>query len=72
MTPFSHGEKTGRFGARAGGALAWASLQDGMGTVPCHSVDDGVVLAGAAIAVVDCLASLSALAQHAVRPIKKI
>jgi hypothetical protein len=48
------------------GALAGAFLQDGVDPVPRLAVDDGVVLAGIALALVDRLADVGAVVQHPV------
>ena len=62
-SPFS---SAGRVGASARGALAGALLQDGMDAVPRLAVDDRVVLAGIAVALVHRLADVGAVVQHPV------
>ena len=59
-------QQRGRLGAGARGALAGALLQDGVDLVPGLAVDDRVVLAGIAVALVDRLAEVGAVVQHPV------
>ncbi len=59
-------QQRGRVGAGARGALARAFLQDGVNLVPCFTVDDGVMLAGIALPLVDRLADVGAVRQHPV------
>jgi hypothetical protein len=59
-------QQRGRLGAGARGALARALLQDGVDLVPRLAVDDRVVLAGIAVALVDRLADVGAVVEHPV------
>ena len=46
-------QQRGRIGAGPRGTFSWALLQDRVNLVPCLAVDDGVMLAGIAVALVD-------------------
>src|SRR5699024_3454643 len=52
--------------ASARGTLARALLQDGVDAVPNLGIDDGVMLAGIAVALVDGFADVCAVAEHPV------
>src|SRR5690606_33274803 len=59
-------QQRGRVGAGACGTFARALLQDGVDLVPNLAVDDGVMLAGVALALVHRLADVRAVVQHPV------